>query len=91
MVDETASNAYLATYCAVARSGLKIDCSPNQENSFKFLLNEPFTFKTHYSGKPGTAKISLQNGKLIWQIIKEPNGEHYAPANAILSKQQKGT
>ncbi len=91
MVGATDSNTYSATYCAVAMSGSRIDCSPNQENVFKFVLNEPFTFKTHYSGNLGTAKISLSNGKLIWEIIKKPNGEHYAPANAMLSKQQKDT
>lgn len=81
------SNTYNATYCAVGSSGARIDCSPNFPKTFNFILGQEFEFKTNYSSKLGSAKITATNNKLIWQITNSPNGEHYAPNKASLTKQ----
>jgi hypothetical protein len=78
----------VGSYCAVGMSGSRIDCSPNSSKKFPINFNgSDFEFTTNYSGKVGVAKITLIKEKLHWVIVKQPNGEHYAPKKAILSKQ----
>ena len=79
---------YIGSYCAVGMSGRRIDCSPKSTKKFTFSKGRPeFTFVTNYSGAKGRAKLTEDNGMWVWKIIEQPNGEHYAPNHAYLSKQ----
>lgn len=78
---------YRGTYCAVGMSGGRIDCSPEYASEFKTKVEgEEFKFVTNYSGKNGIARLSIDGTKLLWEIVREPSGEHYAPSKAFLYK-----
>lgn len=80
---------YSGTYCAIGMSGSKIDCSPKNEISFKVeKLNKPFKYKANYSDTGGVAKLIAMNNGIVWEMIEEPKGEHYAPKTAKLIKQK---
>lgn len=77
---------YTVSYCAVALSGDKIDCASDKENTSSMSLGTPFSYQSNFSGKTGTAIINFSDEKLHWLITKQPNGEHYAPKQATLTR-----
>jgi len=83
----------IGNYCAIAQAGERIDCFDKGEYSFRFLISGSnstrieFKFKTAYSNTYGKAKITLENNKLLWEIIEKPKGEFYAPLKAVLLKE----
>mgnify|MGYP000644190986 FL=1 len=81
---------YVGWYCAVGIYGARVDCSPNKKKSFEFPFTginiHEFKFVTNYSGSVGEVQLTLLNNKLYWNIVGEPYGEHYAQAQAVLSK-----
>ncbi|WP_419812801.1 hypothetical protein [Bacterioplanoides sp.] len=82
-------NGYSGTYCAIGMAGRRTDCSANSAETFSTALSgEIFEFKTNYSRALGTASITLIGEELHWEIIKAPNGEHYAPKEALLKRHQ---
>ena len=87
-IETSDTGSYTANYCAVGSSGARIDCSINGKNNFKFSLAKPFAFKTNYSSVAGEAVIGLKGSNLIWQVTKQPQGEHYAPKVARLTRFQ---
>lgn len=80
-------------YCAVAQSGARIDCSDQGERNL-FGSPEPqgdsamVRFFSFFGAMGGKAVISNKNNRLVWQVIKEPIGEHYAPKAAELRRRQ---
>lgn len=44
------------------------------------------TFTSAYSGKSGTAVMSARGKELRWQVVKEPDGEYWAPRKATLRR-----
>lgn len=78
-------NQFVGSYCAVAMSGNRIDCDP--ENTFEFSnAGSEFIFKSNYSDKSGKAIITLSDYSLVWKVTEPPKGEYYAPLNANLNK-----
>jgi tetratricopeptide (TPR) repeat protein len=88
---ELKNDFYFGKYCAVMYSGNKIDCDID-EYSFKFKsFKEEVTFDyiCNFSGENGKAKISNLGDKIKWEILDLPDGECYAPKNAILTRSKK--
>nr|WP_320116089.1 hypothetical protein [uncultured Desulfuromonas sp.] len=84
---DSGKNELLGSYCAVALSGHRIDCSSRNNKKFSVWLDgREFEFWTNYSGKPGIATLEKVGHKIHWIIVKQPDGEHYAPTEAWLSK-----
>ena len=82
-------NGYIGTYCAIGMAGRRTDCSPNSAVPFSTTLSgETFEFQTNYSRVLGAASITLIGEELYWEMIKSPNGEHYAPKEAVLKRHQ---
>ena len=77
-------------YCAIAKNGNKIDCSPDKENNIKSIKiladGISLQFESFFGAKNGEVKISLSNKKLHWKIVKKPIGEFYCPDDAYLYK-----
>ena len=77
-------------YCAVARNGNKIDCTPDKEVNITEIKKESnhylVSFKSFFGATNGEAKIILSNGRLHWQVTKKPIGEFYCPLDAYLTK-----
>jgi len=80
-------NSYIGTYCAIGMSGNRIDCSTKYPKSFPFTTDESiFTFTTNYSNTKGIGRIQLVDNNLLWEVLSQPSGEHYAPKIAKLNK-----
>ena len=83
------ADGYNGTYCAVAMSGRRVDCSPKSATPFITRINgEVFKFKTNYSSVFGEASLTLTGEELHWEILVPPRGEHYAPKRAVLKRHQ---
>lgn len=82
-----------AKYCAVANSGGKIDCEPDDENNIRGKKEKGKFVLDFYSffGKPsdlGKAEISIIDENTIkWKVIKAPKSEYYAPSECILTRE----
>lgn len=61
-------------YCAVARNGNKIDCSPKNELNIKIIQKQKngylVSFYSFFMAKGGEAEINIVNNKLHWKVIK---------------------
>jgi hypothetical protein len=88
---EKNNESYFGTYCAVAMSGNRIDCSPEKyANKFIYKPDNPeFEYTPNYSRGKGIAKLSFVDNKLLWEIVQGPNSMHFAPKKAYLTKQLK--
>lgn len=77
-------------YCAVARGGNKIDCSPKVERNVNFLRQEGeniiVSFESFFGAKNGVARIKKKQNELFWEVVKKPQGEFYSPLKTILTK-----
>lgn len=78
-------------YCAITKNGSKIDCTSDKEINIRTIKNENnfviVLFESFFGAKNGEAKITLENDKIHWEILKNPTGEFYCPNNAYLVKQ----
>lgn len=85
------NDSLFTSYCCIIQQGLKMDCPENDE--YSFVVPKPsgnyFTasFKSYFSSSIGKVKLSLKDGKLIWEILEAPKGEFYCPSTAIMIKQ----
>lgn len=78
-------------YCAVAGNGNRVDCDDEEiqnitgsiDNSGKSAAIDFYSF---FDARGGKASLSLKNNHLVWLIIKNPQGEFYAPQKAILMR-----
>lgn len=77
-------------YCAVARNGNKIDCSPERESNIKFLRKEKkyfiFSLYSFFGAKGGEVKLEVNGNKMTWEVLKKPEGEFYCPLKSSLIK-----
>ena len=87
---EKSNENYFGSYCAVAMSGNRIDCSPEKyANKFTYNPTKPeFEYIPNYSRAKGIAKLTVVENKLLWEIIKQPESMHFAPKNAYLTKRK---
>ncbi len=81
------------TYCYVTQRGARIDC-PEQgvENLHGIVNSESATvvFDSSFGGEKGKAELTLNDGKLSWSLLAEPQGgEFYAPKTYQLDKSQQ--
>lgn len=87
---ESATGKLIGYYCAVARNGNKIDCTPDKEININEVRKEDdqylVSFKSFFGATKGEARISLVNGKLHWKVVKKPVGEFYCPIEVYLTK-----
>ncbi|MBU1075893.1 MAG: hypothetical protein KKH98_01280 [Spirochaetes bacterium] len=87
------NNIYYGSHCGIFLKGNRIDCSENNETSFKFIDtkgNEIITdFISFYSRAKGKIKLKLKKDKLIWEIIQPPKDNYYCPLKATLIKKYK--
>jgi len=78
------------TYCYVTQRGSRIDC-PEQgvENLHGTVKGASATvvFDSSFGGEKGKAELTLNDGKLSWSLLAEPQGrEFYAPKTYQLDK-----
>jgi hypothetical protein len=80
----------LGKHCYILDYGNKIDCSSEQDISFK--VPYPMTdsvqvdIRSYYSGVSGIVEVKLKSGKLYWKLIQAPKEEYYFPKEAVLVK-----
>ncbi len=81
------TNKYEGGYSSVAYGGNIID---ENENAFNFKICEKniitTKIKTSIRNKYGLIQLKIVKNKLEWTVLKNPNGEFYAPEKAILHK-----
>ncbi|MEM5293752.1 hypothetical protein VSR82_05350 [Burkholderia sp. JPY481] len=81
-------------YCAVAQNGNKIDCDDEQNANIEGHVDAAgqsavVRFSSFFGAKSGKAQLKIDDGRLVWHIIKKPvEGEVYAPKHAVLDRQQ---
>ena len=75
----------IGEFCYITRYGKRVDCN----NKFSSTINNNkiyFDFNSSFGGKNGKAVITfLSNKKIQWKILKNPDGEFYAPRKMILT------
>lgn len=87
-------NQIKAQYCAIARSGGKIDCENDTQYNITGTLKDKRIIAEFYSffGSPkdkGKVKITVNNDKtLTWKVIKDPKSPFYCPGECILTQQK---
>lgn len=80
----------IGKHCYIIDHGNKMDCSSEQDVSFK--VPYPMTgsaqvdIRSYYSGASGIVEVKLRSGKLYWKLIKAPEEEYYLPKEAVLIK-----
>lgn len=78
----------LGKHCYILDYGNKIDCSSEQDISFKAPY--PITdsvqvdIRSYYSGTSGIVEVKFASGKLYWKLIQAPKEEYYFPKEAVL-------
>lgn len=88
-IKKITKDSIYAQYCAVARSGEKIDCESDEEDNVKGIIHNDKAIVKYYSffnGKNGIAEITCTNNMLNWKIIRIPTGESYAPKYCSMKK-----
>ena len=84
------NNVLFGRHCYTLNNGSKVDCaSLPADTTFKIVKYSysdsiDVDIKSSFSGNYGKAKIYLMKDKLVWELIKKPEGEYYFPEKAIL-------
>lgn len=84
-------NNLFGHHCGMTLDASRIDCSlagedePTIVGAIKGSVAK-VKFTSAYSGQIGMAKLTLQDGSLLWEIIAYPNGVYYLPDQAVLTK-----
>jgi hypothetical protein len=79
-------------YCAVVQNGNKIDCDQEDvENIYGVVdmngTSSTVEFTSFFGAENGKATLKIQNGRLIWRIVRKPIGGYfYAPSEAVLDR-----
>jgi len=73
------------SFCYITKWGNRIDCPI----FFTSILKDKqiiFDFNSTFEGLNGKVKLTvISNDKLMWEILKNPKGEFYAPTKELLS------
>lgn len=86
------NNMLFGKHCYTLNNGSKVDCASLPSDTTFIISDYKFSdtlivdVTSSFSYKKGKAKIYLSNGKLFWELFKEPTGEYYFPQHAILVK-----
>lgn len=87
-------NLIKAQYCAITRSGGKIDCENDPVNNITGTLKNGKVTAEFFSffGSPkdkGKVEITANNdGTLTWKVKQFPEGLFYGPSECILTKEE---
>ncbi|WP_185287369.1 DUF5991 domain-containing protein [Chryseobacterium lactis] len=88
-------NLIKAQYCAITRSGGKIDCENDPVNNITGTLKNGKITAEFFSffGSPknkGKVEITANNdGTLTWKVKQFPEGLFYGPSECILTKEEE--
>lgn len=86
-------DSLMGTYCGLSKGGAKMDCGVDSNDiAFWFKKTDDkkvvFDFQSYTENDWGEASLALNEGKLIWNLIRAPKTEHFALENAILVKRK---
>ena len=83
------------SYCYISRHGARIDCPDEGESNLSGTLQGDSAlveFNSSFGGKGGKAQLTINQGVMSWQLLKEPEGGDYtAPVSYILHKEKDVT
>lgn len=92
VVLQQSGNEIKGQYCAIAKSGGKVDCEVEETFNINGAIIKDKIIADFFSffGSPkhlGVVEILIKNDSTLeWTIIKSPKSEFYAPKNAVLHK-----
>ncbi|MEP7127907.1 MAG: hypothetical protein ABI729_03525 [Chitinophagales bacterium] len=85
------NKALQGQHCYISKDGKKIDCFQDTEMSIKLekVISKSeimITVKSAFCTDTAVVNLKMEDGKLIWDLIKTPQGEHYFPKRINLVK-----
>lgn len=87
-------NFIKAQYCAITRSGGKIDCENDPVNNITGILKDGKVnaeFFSFFGSTKDKGKVEItpnNNGTLTWKVKQFPEGLFYGPSECILTKEE---
>ncbi|MGD8205538.1 hypothetical protein [Pantoea sp. FN0305] len=81
------------SYCYISRRGARIDCPEEADSNLSGIVQGDSAlveFNSSFGGKGGKAQLTINQGVMSWQLLKQPEGGDYtAPDSYILHKDKE--